>query len=103
MAMRTSSRERIARRAQEAAIGAQEKTPKAASKRAGVKAKTPAKERSARRMKSVWKVFNDNMKEVACFPYPERERAAARAAELTRKTGKEHFVNEIKVPMEAGA
>jgi hypothetical protein len=50
-------------------------------------------------MKFVWKVFNNNCKEVACFPYPEKDEADARATKLTQKTGKEHFVNSVKVPM----
>ena len=52
-------------------------------------------------MKFVWKVFNGNFKEVACFLYPDKAKAEATAVQLARKTGKEHFVNSVKVPMGA--
>ena len=99
MAKRSSNRERIQRRAQEAALAAEEK--KAKKKRAGTKKKRAGATKTAppQRMKFVWKVFNNNVREVACFPYPEKAQAEAKAAELTKKTGKEHFVNSIKVPM----
>ena len=101
MAKRASNRERIARRAAEAKISAEEKTAakKTVKKKAGTVRSRRKKADPAKRMKFVWKVFNDNFKEVACFPYPEKEAADAKAAQLTKKTGKEHFVNSIKVPM----
>ena len=68
-------------------------------KKTGTAKKAAKKTASAQRMKAVWKVFNDNFREVGCFPYPEKAAAEAKAAQLTRKTGKEHFVNAIKVPM----
>ena len=95
MAKRSSNRERILRLAQEAALAAKEKKAKKAKKKPARAKKTAPKQR----MKFVWKVFNNNAKEVACFPYPEKAHAEAKAAELTQKTGKEHFVNSIKVPM----
>ena len=94
MPRRLSNKERIERRAQEAAIKADEK--KKPAKKAGTSKKAAA---PPQRMKIVWKVFNNNIKEVACFPYPEKDQADARAAQLSKKTGKEHFVNAIKVPM----
>jgi hypothetical protein len=98
MAMRSSNRERIARRALEAALAAKEKEAPKPPKAAG-KAKRAA---VPKRMKFVWKVFNDSFKEMACFPYPEEAQAKAKAAQLTQKTGKEHFVNSVKVPMADG-
>jgi hypothetical protein len=97
MAKRSSNRERIERRAQEAAVAAKEK---AATKKT-TKKKTTSRKKAAKtqRMKTVWKVFNNNIKEVACFPYPEKDKADEKAAQLTKKTGQEHFVNGIKVPM----
>ena len=94
MARRLSNRERIQRRALEAAAKAAEKEkPPSKRTRASKKAAPP------QRVKTVWKVFNNNIKEVGCFPYPEKAKADALAARLTEKTGKEHFVNGIKVPM----
>ena len=95
MPKKLSNKERILRRAKEAVLAAEEKVAKKTAKR-----KRPTKKVSPpRRMKTVWKVFNDNIKEVACFPYPQRSQADAKAAQLTKKTGKQHFVNGIKVPM----
>ncbi len=98
MAIRSSNRERIERRALEASIEAKEKEAKAPSP------KTPSRPRRAAapppRVKLVWKVFNDAFKEMACFPYPQEAQAKEKAAQLTKKTGKPHFVNSAKVPME---
>ncbi len=96
MPKRLSNRERIERRAQEAALKAEEKK---AAKKKRKRAGTAKKTEPPQRMKIVWKVFDNNIKEVACFPYPEKDQADARAAQLTKKTGKEYFVNAIKVPM----
>ena len=57
-------------------------------------------EKSGVRLKVVWKVYNPLSKEVATFPYPEREKAEKKAAELTKKHGKEYTVRDDKVPME---
>ena len=75
---------------------------------AGIKGKSEKKKKAAprkkkvetiKRYKAVWKVFNDSYKEVACFPYSEKDEAYARADELTKKKNNNHFVNEIKVSM----
>jgi hypothetical protein len=51
-------------------------------------------------MKFIWKVVDANSKEVASFPYQGESEAQARAAELSKKTGKTHTVNRVRVPME---
>lgn len=99
--MRSSNRERIERRAVEVALTAKENL---AAKEKGTRAprKTAARAKKVvvpTRVKLVWKVFNDGFKEMACFPYPEEAQAKEKAAQLSKKTGKAHFVNSVKVPM----
>lgn len=95
MAKRMSSKEKIMQMAEEAAAGIKEKSEK--KKKAAPRKK---KEEIIKRYKAVWKVFNDSYKEVACFPYSEKDEAYARADELTKKKNNNHFVNEIKVSMD---
>lgn len=98
MVKRMSSKERIQRMAEEARAEELEKTEKPKKKRAtAVRKKTVT---AATRLKIVWKVFDVNYKEVACFPYPEKEKAYLTASGLTEKKNKNHFVNEVSVPME---
>ncbi len=80
--------------AEEAAAGTKEKSKK--------KKATPRKKKveTIKRYKAVWKVFNDSYKEVACFPYSEKDEAHTKADDLTKKKNNKYFVNEIKVPME---
>ncbi len=96
MAKRMSSKEKILQMADEAVAGIKEKSEKKKKKA------TPRKKKveTIKRYKAVWKVFNDSCKEVACFPYSEKDEAYARADELTKKKNNNHFVNEIKVSME---
>ncbi len=94
MAKRMSSKEKILRMAEEAAAGTKEKPKK---KKAAPRKK---KVEIIKRYKAVWKVFNDSYKEVACFPYSEKDEAYARADALTKKKNNNHFVNEIKVSMD---
>jgi hypothetical protein len=95
MAKRMSSKEKILQMAEEAAAGIKEKSEKK-------KKTTPRKKKAEtiKRYKAVWKIFSDSYKEVACFPYSEKDEAYARADELTKKKNNNYFVNEIKVPME---
>jgi hypothetical protein len=95
MVKRRSSKEKILQMAEEAVAGIKEKSEKK-------KKATPRKKKveTIKRYKAVWKVFNDSCKEVACFPYSEKDEAYARADDLTKKKNNNHFVNEIKVPME---
>ncbi len=81
--------------AEEAAAGVKEKSEKK-------KKATPRKKKveTRKRYKAVWKVFNDSHKEVACFPYSEKDEAYAKADDLTKKKNNNYFVNEIKIPME---
>lgn len=95
MVNRMSSKERIQQLAEEAATGEKAKAEK--KKKTTTRKKATA---TVKRHKAVWKVFNDSHKEVACFPYSEKDEAYARAGDLTRKKNNNHFVNEIKVPME---
>jgi len=95
MINRMSSKERILQLVEEAAAGEKAKAEK--------KKKTTTRKKTAtavKRHKAVWKVFNDSHKEVACFPYSEKDDAYARADDLTKKKNNNYFVNEIKVPME---
>jgi len=103
MAKRMSNRERIERLAAEKEASEEEKKEKKKKKENAAPASKPRRKKvaaSVKREKTVWKVFNNNYKEIACFPYPEKAKADAQAAKLTKKTGSQHFVNSAKVPME---
>ena len=97
MTNRVSSKERIRHMADEAAIKEEQKTEK--------KVKTSSAKRKSTTTKSnkiVWKVFDVGYKEIACFSFPEKEKAYAAAEDLSRKSKKDHFVNKVSVPMENG-
>ena len=94
MVKRMTSKERIMQMAEEAAAGIKEKPEK--KKKATTRKK---KVETIKRYKAVWKVFDAGYKEVACFPYSEKDEAHARAKDLTKKKNNKYFVNEIKVPM----
>ncbi len=113
MAKRMSNRERIQRQAMEIAATEKEKeektTTKKTAKKKTAKKKTAKKKTSgttkkkpattAKRLRSVWTVFDDRLKEVASFPYPEKDAADKKAAALTKKSGKDHVVRPNKVEM----
>ncbi len=94
MVKRMSSKEKILQMAEEAAAGIKDKSEKK-------KKATPRKKKveTVKRYKAVWKVFDTGYKEVACFPYSEKDEANAKAKDLTKKKNNNYFVNEIKVPM----
>ncbi len=96
MAKRLSNRQRIDRLAEEASVEPEEKEPTTSVRKASRSKKAAAK---PQRMKFVWSVVDANSKEVASFPYPAKDAAEARAAELSEKTGKPHTVNCVRVPM----
>ena len=117
MAKRMSNRERIERQAMENAATDKEKEEKKEEKKEvkkttkkTVKKKTAKKKTTgtatkktaatAKRLRIVWTVFDDRLKEVASFPYPEKEAADKKAAALTKKSGKDHVVRPNKVAME---
>ena len=96
MVKRMSNKERIQQKAEEAAADEKEKTEKKKKKATSRKKATTA----TNRKKIVWKVFDNSYKEVACFPYPEKDKAYSTAEDLNRKKNKHHFVNDVSVPME---
>lgn len=111
MAKRLSNRQRIERMAEEASVEAEDKEQEAKDEEPEAEDKEPkptvrkvARSRKTspvqKRMKFVWKVVDENSKEIASFPYPAKGEAEARAAELSGKTGKAHTVNCVRVPME---
>ena len=63
------------------------KTKKTTKKTTARKTTRKKKAVTVERQKVVWKVFNANFKEVACYPYPEK--AAAEASEEAEKKLKE--------------
>jgi hypothetical protein len=97
MAKRLSNRQRIERMAEEASIKAEEKEPKPGVRKASGSRKTAP---TQKRMKFIWRVVDENSKEIVSFPYPGKCEAEARASELSEKTGKAHAVNLVRVPME---
>ncbi|MCP4269849.1 MAG: hypothetical protein GY777_30465 [Candidatus Brocadiaceae bacterium] len=95
---RITSKERIQKMADEAAAGEEAKAEK---KKAAPKKRATKKSVAAKRYKAVWKVLDAGYKEVACFPYSEKDEAFAKAEKLNQKKGNNnYFVNEIKVPMD---
>ncbi len=107
MAKRMSNRERIQRQAMEIAATEKEKEEKTTTKKTAKK-KTAKKKTSgttkkpaatAKRLRIVWTVFDDRLKEVASFPYPDKDAADKKAAALTKKSGKDHVVRPNKVEM----
>ena len=105
MAKRMPNKERIQRRALEVAAKEKEKAedkekPKTKKKVAKAAPKTKKKEaaQTSTGLKVVWKIFNERLKEVATFPYPENAAAQAKAAALTKKSGNQHVVHPVKVP-----
>ncbi len=94
MVKRMTSKERIMQMAGETVAGKEKKAEK--KKKAITRKK---KVETVKRYKAVWKVFDTGYKEVACFPYSEKDEANAKAKDLTKKKNNNHFVNEIKVLM----
>ena len=94
MVKRMTSKERIMQMAGETVAGKEKKAEK--KKKATTRKK---KVEPVKRYKAVWKVFDTGYKEVACFPYSEKDEANAKAKDLTKKKNNNHFVNEIKVLM----
>jgi hypothetical protein len=95
--VRISSKERLQQMAEEAAAGGELKAEKKAKKATTTKkvAKSIIK-----REKVVWKIFDGSYKEVACFPYSEKDDAFAKLEERKqKKSGTSFFINEVKVPM----
>ncbi|MGR3177432.1 MAG: hypothetical protein ACUZ8E_05200 [Candidatus Anammoxibacter sp.] len=94
MTDRMSSKERIRQLADEAAIeveqNVEKKTKKTSSKKEAV---------TEKQNKIVWKVFDASFKEKACFPFSEKEKAYATAEDLSKKSNKNYFVNNVSVPM----
>jgi len=98
MVKRVSSKERLQQMAEEAEAGEELKAEKKTKKAAATKkvAKSVIK-----REKVVWKIFDASYKEVACFPYSEKDEAFAKLDERKqKKSGTSFFINEVKVPME---
>lgn len=103
---RMSNNERLERMAAEKAAAAREREEKAAQKKK-TKAKTTKKRASSKsaaasteRMRIVWAVCNHLGDPVKTFPYPEKDKAEAEAARLTKDKGKRHYVESTKVPVE---
>jgi hypothetical protein len=96
MAKGLSNRERIERMAEEASMKVEDQEPKTEVRKVPRSRKTSPIQK---RMKFIWKVFDANSKEVASFPYQAESEAQARASELSKKTGKMHTVNRVRVPM----
>jgi hypothetical protein len=98
MAKRMTSKERIQQMAEEAAAGEEVKAEK--KKKKATTTKKVAKS-IIKREKVVWKIFDAGYKEVACFPYAQKDDAFAKLEERKQKKSTvNYFINEVKVPME---
>ncbi len=96
MAKKATSKERIQQLAEEAVAGKEVKAEKAKKKTTKKATKTVTK-----REKVVWKVFDANYREVASFPYSQKDEAFAKLEERKlKKSTVNYFINEVKVPME---
>ena len=97
--VRISSKERLQQLADEAIAGEEQKAEKKAKKATTTKKKVAKS--VIKREKVVWKVFDANYKEVACFPYAQKDEAFAKLEERKQKKSTvNYFINEVKVPME---
>ena len=72
------------------------KTRRPPPKKEPVKRKSRAKTAKEIRLKAFWGVFNQTLKRVALFEYPERKKAEKMAAELTAAGKSPHFVQLVK-------
>jgi len=98
MVKRMTSKERIQQMAEEAAVGEEVKAEKKKKKATTVK---KAAKSIIKREKVVWKIFDAGYKEVACFPYSQKDEAFAKLDERKlKKSTVNYFINEVKVPME---
>ncbi len=99
MVKRVTSKERLQQMAEEAAAGVELKAEKKAKKATTTKKKVAKS--VIKREKVVWKIFDASYKEIACFPYSEKDGAFAKLEERKqKKSGTTFFINEVKVPME---
>ena len=99
MVKRMTSKERIQQMAEEAAAGEEAKAEKKKKKKATTTKK--AAKSIIKREKVVWKIFDAGYKEVACFPYSQKDEAFAKLDERKQKKSTVNFfINEVKVPME---
>ena len=99
MVKRMTSKERLQQMAEEAAAGEEAKAEKK-KKKATTTTKKAAKS-IIKREKVVWKIFDANYKEIACFPYAQKNEAFAKLDERKQKKSTvNYFINEVKVPME---
>ena len=98
MVKRMTSKERIQQMAEEAAVGEEVKAEKKKKKATTVKKTAKS---IIKREKVVWKIFDAGYKEVACFPYSQKDEAFAKLDERKlKKSTVNYFINEVKVPME---
>ena len=99
MVKRVSSKERLQQMAEEAEAGEELKAEKKAKKTTTTKKKVAKS--IIKREKVVWKIFDASYKEVACFPYAQKDDAFAKLEERKQKKSTVNFfINEVKVPME---
>jgi hypothetical protein len=98
MVKRMTSKERLQQMAEEAAAGEELKAEK--KKKKATTTRKVAKS-IIKREKVVWKIFDAGYKEVACFPYAQKDEAFAKLEERKlKKSTVNFFINEVKVPME---
>ena len=98
MVKRMTSKERIQQMAEEAAVGEEVKAEKKKKKATTVKKTAKS---IIKREKVVWKIFDAGYKEVACFPYSQKDEAFEKLDERKQKKSTvNYFINEVKVPME---
>jgi hypothetical protein len=96
------ARKVVSRKAKRAEVDAAERSEKKAPKdkvavkKEPVKRKSRAKTAKVIRLKAFWGVFNQTLKRVALFDYPDRKKAEKMAAELTAGGKSPHFVQLVK-------
>jgi hypothetical protein len=98
------ARKVVSRKAKRAEVDAAERSEKSdtkavkekAPKKEPVKRKSRAKTAKVIRLKAFWGVFNQTLKRIALFDYPDRKKAEKMAAELTAGGKSPHFVQLVK-------
>lgn len=104
MARKVMNRKELRAEADAAEAQGVTKAKKTAAKKApakkATKRKSRAKEPVQERMKLLWGVFSQSLKQVAVFEFDQKDEASKKAEELSASGKSPHFVKKVKLPIE---